>query len=138
MENEDLKDHILYLDNLYQKEQAKNKEILPRYRESVEQLKKRVCFLKDNFIETQQLLKEDKDVYSENVSSHFHFGIYYWKMKELEQVKKTLLGEVIKFKDINKELKAEIKSYEHIIKQSEVSFFLLSRNKRRRKNPKSL
>jgi len=70
-ENGELKDHILYLDNLLQKEQTKNKELLPQYRESVDRLRKGAHILKEKLKETQQQRKEEKRQLNEKVITFF-------------------------------------------------------------------
>lgn len=66
-ENGELKDHILYLDSLLQKEQAKSKELLPQYRESVDKLRKGAHILKEKLKETHHQRKDEKRHLTEKV-----------------------------------------------------------------------
>lgn len=70
IENGELKDHILYLDNLLQKEQTKNKDLLPQYRESVDKLRKSAHVLKEKLKETQHQRKEEKRHLTEKVNDY--------------------------------------------------------------------
>jgi len=70
-ENGELKDHILYLDGLLQKEQTKSKELLPQYRESVDKLRKGAHILKEKLKETKHQRKEEKRLMTEKVKFYF-------------------------------------------------------------------
>jgi len=105
-ENGELKDHILYLDGLLQKEQTKSKELLPQYRESVDKLRKGAHILKEKLKETKHQRKEEKRLMTE-------------KLQEAEEANKSLVGDIIKYKEINSQLNGQIKHYELLAIQNE-------------------
>ena len=70
LENNELRDHIAYLENLLQKEKFKTKTLLPQYRETVEKLKRSAYGMKERLQESQNLRKEEKNKLNSEVNYH--------------------------------------------------------------------
>ncbi len=68
LENNELKDHIAYLENLLQKERFKTKTLLPQYRETVDKLKRTAYGMKERLQETQNIRKEEKSKLTSEVN----------------------------------------------------------------------
>jgi len=106
LENNELKDHIGYLEGLLQKERFKTKTLLPQYRETVDKLKRTAYGMKEKLQESQNQRKEERTKFTHDY-------------QEVKKANKSLAEEIKELKTINVELNGRTRQYETLVTQNE-------------------